>query len=138
MGRPIIITPEITTEICRQLAEGSSLISICEQDDMPNKSTVLMWVVKGHAGDERYKDFIDQYAQAREANGHAHADRIIKLTEEVTEFDGLDANRARVAIDGLKWAAERMASKSYAPKVQGTGKDGAFKVQLSTEDQSVL
>ncbi|RUY09387.1 terminase small subunit protein, partial [Mesorhizobium sp. M7A.F.Ca.CA.004.12.1.1] len=38
MARPSEFTQEIADTICQSLAEGNSLRSICEADDMPSKA----------------------------------------------------------------------------------------------------
>lgn len=87
---------------------------------MPALSTVLLWVVDG-----KHPEFSEQYAQARSANGHAHGDRVADLAVDVLQGT-YDPQAAKVAIDALKWSAERMAPKQYGTKVtnEHTGKDG--------------
>ncbi len=137
MPRVTRLTPEIAEAICRDLADGESLLQICKKKGMPPRSSVMDWLVKGDAGQAKYKEFAEQYRLAREANGHAHADKIVDLSHEV--MSGIANPQAvKVAIDGLKWAAERMAPRHYAPRVAGTGKDGAFVVQLSKDDATLL
>lgn len=130
-GRPSIYTDELAGKICVRLAEGESLRSICSDDDMPAKSTVLLWVVTpGHK-------FSDQYMCAREAAGYSHADTITDLADEVQKVDGLDANRARVAMIGYQWAAERMAPKAHNQKVSHDH-GGSINIHLTTDEQSLL
>ena len=50
----------------------------------------------------------------------------------------MDPQRAKVAMDGLKWAAERMAPKQYGPKVQGTGQGGAISIVISDDDAGLV
>lgn len=108
-GRPTEYTPIVVKEICTRLAGGESLRSICESEHMPAVPTVLLWVVQDRAG------FSEQYIQAREAAGYAHADRIIDVVEK-TSTGNLDPQQARAMMDGLKWAAERMAPKRHSAK----------------------
>lgn len=117
-GRPSSYTEELGDEICRRLAEGESLRSICRDDEMPTKSTVLLWVVDG-----KHEHFSDQYRRAREAAGYSHADEIVDLVRELRE-GSLDANVARVMAGNLQWAAERMAPKSHSPRQELTGAGG--------------
>jgi hypothetical protein len=49
-GRPSIYTPELAAEICTRLCDPRSLRSVCEDPDMPDRSTVLYWVVNDEAG----------------------------------------------------------------------------------------
>lgn len=109
-GRPSAYTKRIGDAICRRLAEGESLRSICSGAAMPVKSTVLLWVVDG-----KHKHFSDQYALAREAAGYSHADDVVDVVRK-TGTGEYDAQIARAMMDGLKWAAERMAPKAHSPR----------------------
>jgi hypothetical protein len=121
MARPTIYTMELGEAICERLAGGDSLRSICRDDEMPALSSVLLWVVDG-----KHAEFSEQYARARDANGQSHGDRVADLVDKVINGQ-LGPQEAKVAMDGLKWSAERMAPKSYGNKQQleHTGKDGA-------------
>jgi len=118
-GRPTKLTDKVRREICERLAGGESLRSVCRDEHMPHISTVLLWVVEDREG------FSEQYMVAREAGGFAHAERITDLAEQVISGE-VDPQSARTAIDGLRWAAERMAPKNHSPKMQQehTGRDG--------------
>lgn len=111
-GRPTVMTEEMSAEICSRLAEGESLRSICRDESMPALSTVMMAVVTDR------NNFRSSYAQAREAAGYAHGDRVIDVVEQLGE--GLDPQVARAMMDGLKWAAERMAPKAHTTRTEQT------------------
>ena len=103
------MTKDTRDTICQKLAEGLSLRSICRDEDMPTISTVLLAVVQDRDG------FSEQYMQAREAAGFAHADRVADLACIAAE-EGIDPQAARAAMDGFKWAAERMAPKRHSQR----------------------
>ena len=105
MGRPSSFSQEIADEICERLREGESLRAICENDHMPSKSTVLLWVQKDEQG------FSDQYTRARELQGETYADRAVH--EALTASD---AGIGRLRMDALKWAAGKLAPKKYGDK----------------------
>lgn len=113
VGRPSVMTEEMNAEICRRLAGGESLRGICELEGMPSVSTVLMAVVTDR------NNFRSSYMQAREAAGFAHGDRIINVIDKVCSGE-LEPNSAKVMIDGLKWAAERMAPKVHTTRTEQT------------------
>lgn len=117
-GRPSSYTPEVANEVCERLAAGESLRSICNDSHIPHISTVLLWVVDG-----KHETFSEQYARAREAQGHYWGDSMGRLHDEVRRGE-LDAQQAKVIQDGLKWMAERMARKQYGQKqeVEHTGR----------------
>jgi len=107
-GRPTKYNADIAAEICTWLAEGKSLRSYCRQRGKPALSSVCLWIVTHDA-------FSEQYKRAREAAGYAHADSIAELAELV-QAGKIEPNAARVAMDGRKWSAERMAPKTHMPQ----------------------
>lgn len=126
MARPTIYSEELALEICEQIAQGNSLRSICERDDMPAISSVLLWVTK-------HTKFSEQYARAREAQADYYADELIEIADTVLKdnegkvFDDPTAvARAKLRIETRKWVASKLKSKSYGDKVtqEITGKDG--------------
>lgn len=108
-GRPTAMTPEVVTEICERLAGGESLSSICRDESLPARSTVLLAVVDDRDG------FRTHYMRAREAAGFSHADTIVDLVSSVGDGE-YDPKQAKVMMDGLKWAAERMAQKHHSAR----------------------
>lgn len=110
MGRPSKAKEAITDEICRRIASGESLRSICRDDHLPALSTVTMWIADGS-----HAEFSAQYFKAREAAGYAHADRIQEIAESV-QSEQLNPQVAKVALDAYKWTAERMAPKGHSPR----------------------
>lgn len=127
-GAPTVMTQEVMDAICEKLAGGESLRSICRAGDMPAISTVLLAVVQNRDG------FSEQYMQAREAGGFSHADRIIDTVDRVASEE-IDPHAARAMLDGLKWAAERMAPKKHSARqdVNHTSDDGS----MSPQDNSI-
>lgn len=109
VGRPTVMNQETRDAICERLASGESLRSICAEDGMPVISTVLLAVVQDRDG------FSEQYMQARVAGGFSHADRIVDTVDRVSMGE-LDPQAARAMLDGLKWAAERMAPKHHSSR----------------------
>lgn len=77
MARPSEFTQEIADTICQQLAEGNSLRSICRADDMPDKSTVLRWLL-----DPARAAFCDQYTRARELQADVHVDEMPDIADD--------------------------------------------------------
>ena len=112
MGRPTDYTAELGYDICSRLAEGKSLKSICESDDMPARATVYRWLA------ER-QDFRDNYTRAKDDSADALADDIQDLADEVLKGK-YDANLARVALDAKKWSASKLKPKKYGDKVDVT------------------
>lgn len=109
MARPTSHSQALADDICTRLAGGESLRAICRDESYPHISTILLWVVQDREG------FSEQYMQAREAAGFAHADRVADIALMASE-EGIDPQAARAAMDGLKWAAERMSPKRHSQR----------------------
>ncbi|OWT68078.1 MULTISPECIES: terminase small subunit protein [unclassified Achromobacter] len=138
-GRESTFTQEIGDTICARLADGESLRRICQDEDMPDKSTVMRWL----AQDENLRD---QYARAREAQADRLAEEILEIADDgrndtYTDEDGNERTnqevvaRSRLRVDARKWLASKMAPKKYGDKVElsGTGEGGALLIGISTD-----
>jgi len=103
--------------ICAKLADGESLRSICDASAMPDKSTVLRWLMARG-------DFRDHYARARELGADAMAE--LALSEATAAMKPEDVQRARLAFDARKWWAGKVAPKKYGERVatEVSGPDG--------------
>lgn len=121
-------TQKITDEICMRIAGGESLRSICKDEHLPEKSSVLLWVVNGREIEETERKFSDQYHAAREAAGYSHADEALDLRYELRDGD-IDHLTAKVILDALKWGAERMAPKGHSQRsdLNLSNDDGSLK-----------
>jgi hypothetical protein len=108
MGRPSNYNERLAEEFCRRIALGRSLRSVCEDPDMPGSTTVIDWKLEN-------VDFAARYARAMEDRGLSYGDQISDLISKV--LDGkYEVDRARLALDGLKWTAARLAPKQYGDK----------------------
>jgi hypothetical protein len=107
-GRPPRYTDDLAKEFCRRIAMGRSLRSVCEDKDMPDSSTVFEWKKK-------QEGFAEQYAYATEERGLSYGDFISDLVFDVLNGD-YEVDRARLALDGLKWTAARLAPKQYGER----------------------
>ena len=129
-GRPTRYTPEVAADICTRLAEGESLRSICDDDAIPHRSTVLAWLFDGE-----HEEFKDQYACAREAQAEGRADEIVDIADDATgdfttDKDGKEIvdhehiQRSRLRVDARKWIAAKLLPKKYGDRLQHTGEGG--------------
>lgn len=125
-------TQRIADEICRRLAEGESLRSICRDEEMPDESSVRAWALDNVNG------FGPQYARAREIGYDKLAEEILEISdtpqlgvirtskpdggEEVKEADMIEHRRLRV--DSRKWMLSKMLPKKYGDKLELGGQVG--------------
>jgi hypothetical protein len=143
MGRPSDYSPEVTAAICDRLAKGESLRKICEDDDQPDKSTVMRWLAS-------HDEFRDQYARAREAQADYWAEEIIDISDDgsrdVVVVDGVEKTnqdviaRSRLRVDTRKWLMARMAPKKYGDKVttEVSGPDGGEIRQVTRIERVII
>ena len=107
MGRPSTYTEEIAQTICRRLAEGESLRSICRDDAMPSWCAVRRWL-------QTNESFQAQYARARDEQADTHADEIIDIADQATDRDSAAA--AKVRVDARKWVAAKLKPRKYGDR----------------------
>ncbi len=123
-GRPPKLTAAMKGQICRRIAEGESLRSICRAKDMPDKSAVLRALGK----DEKFRT---QYAAAREIQAEGYADEIIEIADksriekktkdvdgkkEVTTGDMVE--RSKLQVDARKWLLGKLLPKKYGDRLE--------------------
>ena len=140
MGRPSDFASAITDTICERIAGGESLRSICDDEAMPNKATVLRWL-------GQHEHFRDQYARAREAQADALFDEILSIADdgqndwmERKNRDGENLGwmengealrRSALRVDARKWMAAKLQPRKYGEKL---GVDHSGKITLAHED----
>ena len=106
-GRPTLYSPEIAVRICAEMAEGKSLRSICEADDMPPASTVCTWLADNREG------FAEHYTRAAQARALRWADEIVEIADGET-----DAQDRRVKIEARKWIVSKLLPRTFGDKVE--------------------
>lgn len=118
-GRPSEYKPHIGRLICDRIASGDSVRTICADDDMPSDRTIYSWL-------EKYPDFLQQYARARELQAERYANEIIDISDEVplctvpdpdggisTRVDAAGVQRNKLRVDARKWVAAKLLPKKY-------------------------
>ncbi len=119
-GRPDEYTPEVGKRICEGIAEGKSMVEVCEPADMPARSTVYLWM-------QKHPDFSDNLARAREASAYAFEDDQHRYRSE------LETTREMVRVHALREASyitDRLQriraprTHSETNKHEHTGQDG--------------
>jgi hypothetical protein len=109
-GPPSSYTPELGLAICRRLAEGESLRSICAGDDVPSRETVRHWLLADAA-------FRQTYAIARELQADSLAEDALAEALDVAPDPGA-VQAARLAFDARRWYAGKVAPKRWGDRVQ--------------------
>lgn len=122
-GRPSDYTAEIATTICLRLADGESLRSICRDDAMPGKSTVMDWL-------DQHEEFRTKYARAREIQADVLFEEMLEIADDgsadykLAGRDGADividseaVQRSRLRVETRKWQASKLAPKKYGERL---------------------
>lgn len=89
MGRPTIYTPELRKELCRRLASGRTLRSVCRDEDMPCREKVEDWLIDCDNEEKKDKpwvsdDFVRHYARARDIQAENVHDEIVEIADDAT------------------------------------------------------
>ncbi|MBX4954309.1 terminase small subunit protein [Rhizobium lentis] len=126
-GRPTKFTQALASIICERIADGESLRSICRDETMPGKSTVLAWLA-----DDDKADFRTKYAQAREIQADGFVDEMVEIADDGSN-DWMERNfgeetrwvengealrRSQLRIATRQWIAEKLKPKKYGSKVE--------------------
>ena len=113
-GRPSLYTEALAAKICRRLAEGETLRSVCRDKAMPDKATVLRWL-----SDKKNADFRDQYAHARDMQADALFDEALEIPE--WHFEVFLDQLGRVQIGRILEAAKRRSPTLRSGQVHAQG-----------------
>ena len=116
MARPSKYTDKLALHICKRIADGDSLRTICKDPQLPTKSTVLKWVLT-------HDEFADHYARARRIQAELLADEIT----DIADAEG-DVQRDRLRVDTRKWYLSKVLPKVYGEKLDIGLPDGIPKI----------
>lgn len=120
VARPTKYSTELADNICLRMAGGESVNSICKDESMPARSTVMLWVASDREG------FSDKYDKACHARAHYWADELLDIADDATNdyMDRVDKEggkesainpeaiaRSRLRVDTRKWLLSKMLPK---------------------------
>src|SRR3990167_3222013 len=123
-GRPSIYSDAICEEICLRLAAGESLVKICDSPHLPDRVTVIRWLI-----DPAKTLFRNSYTEARAAQAELLADEMLSIADdsrndfmerlakngEIEQVPNWEhVNRSRLRVDARKFVMEQLR-----PKVHG-------------------
>lgn len=109
--KPETLNTGIALTICERIASGQSLRTICENSEMPARSTVHKWLSES----ESFRDF---YGIARELQADELAGQVLQIADTAT-----DAQLAKLRMDARIWYAGKVRPKKYGPRaeIENTG-----------------
>lgn len=125
MAGKSIYTDKIAEEICFRIASGESLRSVCRDDHMPDKHTVLNWLFSN-----KHPEFEEKYRLARAMQAEGYAEEICDIADNASN-DWMERNdpdnpgytlngeyyqRSRLRVDARKWVASKLLPKKYGER----------------------
>lgn len=142
IGRPTEFNQKVADKICEALADGHSLRTICQADDMPHRATVFRWLA--HKDNQQFRD---QYAHAREEQAETVIDEMFDIADDGRNdwmekiapngkpigwvLNGEAVQRSRIRIEARQWYAGKVKPKKYGTKVELGGDPNApIKMQV--------
>lgn len=75
--RIAVYSDRIAVRICDATVEGRTMREISGTDGTPNAATVFRWL-----NDDRYRDFHEQSARAKEAQAGLLADELLQMADD--------------------------------------------------------
>lgn len=125
VGRPEIFTQELADRICLQISTSSkSLRTICKEVNI-SVQTVLNWL-----NNPEKKDFLAQYARAKEEQADFLAEEMIEIADDaandtiITEKGEIEnkewTNRSKLRVETRKWISAKLKPKKYGDKIDVT------------------
>src|SRR5215813_2755839 len=98
-------SPEIADLICDRIAGGASLRQICQDANMPAKSTIFVWL-------EEHEDFASSYTLARQIQIEDLVDEILEIADDSSN-DWID--REGPDVWQSKWLARIQPLSQFSP-----------------------
>jgi hypothetical protein len=127
MARTSSYSDVMADTICERISDGQSLRTICEDEGMPNKSTVFRWLAAN-------PEFATKYAHAREAQADALVDEMIDIADDGRndwmekrnqdgenigwQENGEALRRSDIRIKTRQWVAAKLRPKKYGEKLE--------------------
>jgi hypothetical protein len=129
-GRPTAAySTQIAERVLDGLADGRTLLDVCDDEGMPTSRTVHSWVSEDREG------FAARYHRAREIGCHTIADEILAIADDSRNdwvlrraeagqpdgpveviFDHEHVRRCRLRIDARRWLLSKILPKTYGDR----------------------
>jgi hypothetical protein len=115
-------SPEIADLICDRIAGGASLRQICQDANMPARSTIFVWL-------EEHEDFARSYTLARQIQIEDLMGEILEIADDSSNdwidregpdgkkyrvFNPDSIRRSKLRIGARKWLISKLMPKRYS------------------------
>jgi hypothetical protein len=114
-------TKAIGDTICTRLIGGETLRRICQDENMPARSTVYEWLASD-------KDFSAQYSMAMERRAEVWAEEVLEIADDTTgdtivteqgaRMDKEFVQRSKLRVDARMFLMSKAAPKRYGAKAE--------------------
>jgi hypothetical protein len=131
VGRPSSYSDALADAVCERMLNGQSLVKICEDEEMPSRTTIYRWM-------DARPDFVARCARAREGLADFLVDDIERLADLTTEAN---VQSMKVKISTKQWRAMKMAPRIYgeSSRTELTGENGGpIRIAATTIDARQL
>ena len=123
LGRPTNYSEDLANKICVEMVSGSSLRSICRQENMPVLASVFRWI-------RDITEFREQYILAMEQRTFALGEELLDIADDsVSEVNNADpkasgavAQSMKLRVETRKWIMSKMQPKKYGDTFDMTTK----------------
>lgn len=149
-GRPTKYNKKLADRICQRICNGESLKRICEDDKMPSRNQVHLWLLQ----DDK-KDFYYNYERSINVRAENMFDELTDIADDGSNDYMLKKNedgslgevvktehiqRSRLRTDVRKWYLSKIMPKKFGDKLDMTSGGEAIKsnvivVQRFSEDE---
>jgi len=140
--KPVRVTKQLMTQIAERLAEGESLLRICDDDSMPDYSAITKAVI-------RDPELYEIYRQGRVLQAEYYADRINNLAESPLpskdekgnpvdgRWLGAEIQRRKLEVETLKWTFARTQPYGLRDKKEDAPQQSAITISWAGGDVAV-
>lgn len=134
-GRKPKYTDAIAEEVLQGIAEGQTLLRICQREGMPDRTAILNWVREDREGRApKYRQgFAARYDSAVQLRCEVWAEEVIDVADDgsndwmeregKTQVNGEAIARSRLRVDTRKFMLSKLLPRIYGDKqtVEHTG-----------------
>lgn len=110
-GQPTKRNPELVEKMCLLMMRGSSLLMVCQRDDMPGYSTVMRWCKEDPL-------LLEQFDQAREMTAYAIDEFNEVIARGIKPFATGDFRRDELLVKVNDQRKRHLNRRRFGEKVQ--------------------
>lgn len=144
MARPSKYTKVLATKICKRIAEGESVRTIVQDEDMPSASSIFNWLL-----DAGKKEFLEQYETARNIQAEMMFEELLEIADDrlndwveretsngtYIALNSEAIGRSRLRVDTRKWYLSKVLPKKFGEKIDITTGGESLVPDKSTQDK---